>query len=137
MNSKNTFENPLIVVAGVFFELDDKTKVRVFKKISNGLFELPGGKAQAHESENDALSRELWEELGVRAEVLDFIGQAYTDNGYLLKAYQVKTSDHWQLKEHSETQLVCAQTMETLPMNPANKTLVQLALQRSGLPKKY
>lgn len=43
-------------------------------KLRAGYWEFPGGKVESGESDDEALLRELWEELGVRGTVQERIG---------------------------------------------------------------
>ena len=55
-----------------------------------GLWELPGGKVAAGETDAEALVRELREELRVETEVLDRIGgDVAIGGGLTLRAYEV------------------------------------------------
>ncbi|AOW91956.1 DNA mismatch repair protein MutT [Rhodococcus sp. WMMA185] len=56
-----------------------------------GLWELPGGKAEAGEAARDALRREMREELGVEVSVGERIGEDVPlPDGRVLRAYRVK-----------------------------------------------
>jgi len=58
----------VLVVAAALYDSDGRVLIaeRPAGKHMAGRWEFPGGKVVAGESEADALSRELWEELGVR-----------------------------------------------------------------------
>ncbi len=55
------------VVAGILWREDQYLATqRPLHKVHGGFWEFPGGKVEAGESLQDALIRELWEELAVR-----------------------------------------------------------------------
>ena len=93
------------VVCGIIF---DKGKVFICRrkqgKSLEGFWEFPGGKIEVNETHQDALKRELLEELDMDIELIDFVGQSNYDYGdfqielygYVchLINYQGKLTDH-------------------------------------------
>lgn len=65
-----------ISVVGAVIILDDSVLAcrRAPFKSQAGLWEFPGGKVEAGESPEEALRREIIEELGVPVEVKQFVG---------------------------------------------------------------
>lgn len=65
------------VVAGVIFNQQGQVLLaeRPAGKHLAGLWEFPGGKIEAFESETQALQRELKEELGLEVDVRDRLGE--------------------------------------------------------------
>ncbi|WP_051906550.1 Nudix family hydrolase [Methylomarinum vadi] len=85
---------PLHVAVGVI--VDDVGRILIAKRPDHlhlgGLWEFPGGKVEAGESVNEALRRELAEELGIRtshAEPLIKIGHRYPDRSVLLDVWRI------------------------------------------------
>ena len=83
---------PLRVVAAVIVE---NGKLLIAKRYDGaprgGLWELPGGKVEAGETDEGALVRELVEELGIEARVLERFGSvlhSYSDLTIDLVAYR-------------------------------------------------
>jgi len=93
---------------------------------NEGLWEFPGGKVEAGESDEDCLEREMYEEFGVRGKTLAHV----CDNHYvygalgesiLLCAYvfEWRTGD-FDLRVHDEIRWVDAQEIMCLRFSPAD-----------------
>ncbi|MEN8720601.1 MAG: Nudix family hydrolase [Oceanococcaceae bacterium] len=92
-------ERPLVVVAAGVLQRDDPDGVRRYLaaqrppgKIAAGKWEFPGGKIEADEQPEQALTRELQEELGIAVETatpLIRIHHAYRDRDVHMWVYQV------------------------------------------------
>ena len=102
-----------------------------------GLWELPGGKAAAGESDEAALARELHEELGVDVSVGPRIGAdvALTET-MTLRAYRVtQTGGTLHPNDHRALRWVGADDLDDLPWVPADRAwIVELtSLLRNGV----
>lgn len=62
---------------GVYVVIADETKENIVLVIApNGAYFLPGGEIEAGETKERALARELIEELGVKADIGEYYGEA-------------------------------------------------------------
>jgi 8-oxo-dGTP diphosphatase len=101
---------------------------------SAGRWELPGGKVELGESDQDALVRELREELGVRARVGEVVGVGRHDPVELW-AYRVESDDEPAPTEHDATCWLAADELGSVDWAAADQPLVELLraiLERSG-----
>lgn len=94
-----------------------------------GQWEFPGGKIERNESPEEALTRELQEELGIEAE----IGQlklasthSYGDTGIVLLFYEVL---FWKGEpktvHHMELRWISPEELRTLAIPDANKKIIE------------
>ena len=71
-----------------------------------GMWEFPGGKVEADETEQEALIREIKEELNVDITILDYINEASYDYDFgtvILKVYTAKIiAGELSLEEHKD-----------------------------------
>jgi ADP-ribose pyrophosphatase YjhB (NUDIX family) len=58
-------------------------RVLMIRRSDNGRWALPGGGHDIGESISDTVVREVWEETGIKAEVIDLSG-IYTDPGHVM-----------------------------------------------------
>ena len=93
-----------------------------------GRWEFPGGKVEDGESEVEALIREVDEELGVRVEVGDRVGDdVLLGHGRaVLKVYAARIVDSRtpHPREHSELRWLAAHQLDSVPWLPADAPIV-------------
>jgi len=133
------------VVCGVFFrEVANpdgafEFQVALFRR-NDGFqfFEFPGGKVDPGETEEQALVRELKEELNLEVEIIGFLGENthdYPKVTVFLRAFWVQ-SQNWQplaLFDHSEWRWASAN--EATDLAAADLPLWDLIFKKSARPK--
>ncbi len=93
-----------------------------------GLWEFPGGKVEPGESPEDALCREVEEELGVNCKVgrlLDAVSYDYEDFSLLMLLYHVELGGEPQAREVAALRWVTATEFSELSVPPADEPLVK------------
>lgn len=127
-------ENPTVVVAAAL--IDPAGKILLQQRSSHrhmgGLWEFPGGKLEPAETPEDALVRELREELGVQVDPIDLSPAAFASASlghthlilllYLCRRWQGKP----QALDAEALAWTCLDQMSRLPMPPADEPLVEL-----------
>ncbi|MCF6387113.1 (deoxy)nucleoside triphosphate pyrophosphohydrolase [Mycobacterium sp. MBM] len=88
-----------------------------------GLWELPGGKVAAGETDTEGLARELREELGIEVVVGERLGaDVLLPNAMTLRAYLVtRTAGSPRAHDHRALRWVRAQDLDTLDWVPADR----------------
>ncbi len=105
---------------------------RPASKSMAGLWEFPGGKVEAGETPEDALVRELHEELGIETwssclAPLTFASHTYDDFHLLMPLYACRKWDGIvQGKEGQELAWVRAQDLNKYPMPPADIPIIPI-----------
>ena len=124
----------LLVVAAALVDADDRVLIaqRPEGKALAGLWEFPGGKVDADERPEDALIRELREELGILVKPaclapLTFASHAYEDFHLLMPLYVCR---RWEgsvtAREHSALKWVRPRDLNQYPMPPADLPLIPM-----------
>lgn len=126
----------IIEVVGAAIIKEDKVLVmqRSNQMTLPGMWEFPGGKVEANETEQEALIREIKEELNVTINILDYINEASYDYDFgtvQLKVYTAEIiSGQITLEEHSDGKWVTADELKNIdwaPVDiPAAKALVKI-----------
>lgn len=122
----------MLVVACALVDVDNRVLIsrRPEGKSMGGLWEFPGGKVEPEETPEDALIREMEEELGVRIKhpclaPLTFASHRYDSFHLLMPLYVCR---RWEgiveAREGQETAWVRANRLRDYPMPPADEPLV-------------
>ncbi len=98
-----------------------------------GFWEFPGGKIEANESEEEALIREIKEELTVDIQIIDYINEysyAYDFGVVNLKVYTAEiTAGSIILKEHSDKRWLIADELSSVNWAPVDLPAVKILKQ--------
>jgi 8-oxo-dGTP diphosphatase len=122
----------VLVVAVVLIDADGRVLIaqRPQGKSLAGLWEFPGGKVEAGERPEDALIRELHEELGIDVNAaclapFVFASHAYESFHLLMPLYLCRRwSGIVQRREHAALAWVRPNRLSDYPMPPADEPLV-------------
>jgi len=118
------FHNPAAAVAGIIFIEQELLLIKRAQDPGKGKFHLPGGFVDPGESAEQALQRELYEELGVKVVTCEYIMSF--PNTYVYKGISYSTCDlfyeikiqsfpgKWDKNEIAEVVLVPPVTIHTL-----------------------
>jgi 8-oxo-dGTP diphosphatase len=127
-----------LVAAAALIDPDGRVLIaqRPEGKAFAGLWEFPGGKVEKDERPEQALVRELNEELGIRVEEsclapLTFVSFAYPEFHLLMPLYVCR---HWQgfaaAREHRALNWVKPKELRAYPMPPADAPLIPALIDR-------
>lgn len=122
----------LLVVACALVDADRRVLIaqRPEGKSLSGLWEFPGGKLEAGETPEEALIRELHEELGIETKTaclapLSFASHSYENLHLLMPLYVCRK---WQgtpaAREHAALKWVRPQALRDYAMPPADEPLI-------------
>jgi 8-oxo-dGTP diphosphatase len=122
----------LLVVAVALVDADDRVLIaqRPEGKQLAGLWEFPGGKLEPGERPEDALIRELREELAIEVKAaclapLTFASHAYSDFHLLMPLFICRRWDGFvQSREGQALKWVRAKALRDYPMPPADPPLI-------------
>jgi len=130
----------VVVVAAALIDADNRVLIaqRPEGKALAGLWEFPGGKIDMGERPEDALIRELKEELGVEVEApclapLTFASHAYEDFHLLMPLYVCRKWEGFvQPRDGQALKWVRAKDLRAYPMPPADAPLIPYLMDLLG-----
>jgi 8-oxo-dGTP diphosphatase len=132
----------LLLVAAAAALIDPDCRVLIAQrpqgKTLAGLWECPGGKVEADERPEEALIRELHEELGISVEEaclapLTFASFAYPDFHLLMPLYICRRwSGFVEARENQALKWVAPKNLRAYPMPPADAPLIPALIDLLG-----
>jgi len=130
----------LLVVAAALVDADNRILIaqRPAGKQLAGLWEFPGGKVDPGERPEDALIRELREELGIEVKAaclapLTFASHAYEDFHLLMPLYVCRRWEGFvRAHEGQALKWVRARDLRNWPMPPADEPLIPPLIELLG-----
>lgn len=114
------------VVAAIIRNKDDKILIaqRNLKKSQGGLWEFPGGKIESNETKEEAIIREIKEELDMNIEVYSYFDEKlyeYPDKVINLIALNcTMLDDHYDVLEHEKVEWINEQEFDNFDFAPAD-----------------
>jgi 8-oxo-dGTP diphosphatase len=130
----------LLVVAVALVDSDNRVLIsqRPADKMLGGSWEFPGGKVHDGECPEEALIRELAEELGIKVEApclapLTFASHAYDEFHLLMPLYICRKWEGFvEAREAQALKWVRARDLRNYPMPPADEPLIPPLLELLG-----
>jgi len=124
------------VVCGIIYKEDRIFIARKKKgKALAGFWEFPGGKIEKNESHEEALERELNEELGMIVSIKDYLGSnhhEYSSKKIKLIAYNCLFIDATlNLIDHDEFKWVIPSDLINYQIAPADIPLINLIIEKN------
>ena len=125
-------KKPIIHVVAGIIRREGKILLarRASHKAMSGKWEFPGGKVEEGESPGTALEREIYEEFGVRIEVVDFFSQnkhEYLEFEIELEAYFADWMEgEFSLTDHDAIAWVKREGLRNFDLTEADMPFVEL-----------
>lgn len=99
-----------------------------------GMWEFPGGKLEHGEELEEALHREIREELSIEIEEIELLHvkpHVYTHGAVLILFYLAKAkSEDIQLIDHDRMEWVSVQNLDQFELLPANQKVIEILKNR-------
>lgn len=135
-------KQPVLVVAAVIQRQEDpEGRILVVRRgpeqSGAGFWEFPGGKVEAGEAPEQALVREIAEELALNIRVLELIGEedfAYPSKTIRLRVYwaSVKGGEDLALTEHDDFKWQVAEEIDVMSLSAADRPFVEMIQKNYG-----
>ena len=125
----------MIQVTAAVIEQDDKFLIvrRKKGKSNEHKWEFPGGKIEPNETPQQCLARELHEELGISAQVDEYLTESrfhYRDIEYCLMAYRTRwVSGEYELRDHDRLEWVTTSELSQYDFTEADVKIVSFLQQ--------
>lgn len=124
----------LVRVVAAVIDRDGRLLVaqRPLEKRHGGLWELPGGKCEAGETDAVALARELREEFGVRLTHVSAVLAELNDSGspYLIAFLSAAIEGEPECREHIALCWATVPELMSMPLAPTDHTFISSRLMR-------
>lgn len=123
---------PILVVAAVIHRSHAPAEILIVRRgpgqSGAGFWEFPGGKVELGESPEQALRREIDEELGIQIKVQDLIGEEvhhYPTKSIRLRVYRAETAqESLTLVEHDDFKWLKPQDIQIDQLSAADRPFV-------------
>lgn len=125
-----------LVIGAAGILQDDQERILITErpegKFMEGYWEFPGGKIEENETPEEALQRELYEEIGIEVDQKDlepfyFISSPYPEYHALLPIFHVRQWKGTPMgKEGQRLAWVSIEKMGSIKFLPANKPILEL-----------
>ena len=126
----------LNVVIGIIINTENKLLLNKRKKNTtlSGYWEFPGGKIKPNETLNQALSRELFEELGIKigaTDPLDSIEYQYAEHDVVLLPFRIIDYTGTPRGLEGQELMWCSYSqLQNINILPANRLLIERLLDK-------
>ena len=126
----------LNVVIGIIIDTENKVLLNKRKKNTtlSGYWEFPGGKIKPNETLNQALSRELFEELGIKignTDPLDSIEYQYAEHDVVLLPFRIIDYTGTPKGLEGQELMWCSfNQLQNVNILPANRLLIERLLEK-------
>lgn len=118
------------VVAAVIYDNDKFLITKRKHELFNGLWEFPGGKIEKNESHEQALIREIKEELEIDIQVNDFITTVeykYPEFYLIMHVYKcIKVKGEINLNVHSDIKWISKEQVNEFEWVPADIGIIKI-----------